>query len=396
MKLSTRARWDIVVLVLLGLAISPALAQAAQSAPRVIVDQPTFDFGNHIGQTPIEHTFTLTNAGDAELRVLNVRTTCGCTVAGSWERAVPPGGVWGLPITFDPAGREGEQSKQVIVTTNDPTNEKVTFTIRGTVTPRFRIDPPTRRVVFGQIKSANNRPGGAARTVRIEVNVDEPVKLGTVEVVPPLFEARLRRVVAQDANRDGSAAQPAEHDGADKSGGPHGGISNGSQPGDDGPGADGGGGDSDDNHRAQAAARGGAYELELTLAKPLDKGTHQATVRIATGLAAEPHIELIAIALVSPDLVLMPEEIRIPAKRDKPLRRPLILRNNSDAPVSIKEVQTTCAGVTHEIQEVQPGRLYRIWLTIQPGMKLEGRSCDLSVALTNRSLPSLVATLRER
>lgn len=125
------------------------------SAKAWTVESTSFDWG----QIPMYNglarkTFTIKNTGTDLLKLFNIKTSCHCTVArisidgkesqnfgmsgvSSWVGEVKPGKEAKLIAEFDPAyhGPQGVGpiTRFVSVETNDKGNQKITFTLTGTV-----------------------------------------------------------------------------------------------------------------------------------------------------------------------------------------------------------------------------------------------------------------------
>jgi hypothetical protein len=103
------------------------------TAPRLVFDTTSFDFGK-IGQDQvIEHAFRLTNMGKSDLYIRKVSASCGCTAVQPEKTVIPPGGSTIIKAVFNPAGREGNQKKAITVITNDPKRSKMILWINGIV-----------------------------------------------------------------------------------------------------------------------------------------------------------------------------------------------------------------------------------------------------------------------
>jgi hypothetical protein len=121
---------------------------AGGKAPKAVVDHMKAEVGEVLEVQDIERTFTIKNAGDAELQILNVKPGCGCSVA-DYDKVIPPGGegkirahIYGAKIF------PGELEKSFYVTTNDPANEKFTLVIEGKVTKAFELSREMRWAGF--------------------------------------------------------------------------------------------------------------------------------------------------------------------------------------------------------------------------------------------------------
>ena len=118
----------VTLLVVVGLGI------AALGQPKISVDQIQYNFGNVVAGIAVEHTYVITNTGDAPLKITNVRTSCGCTTAALAKTTLNPGEAVNLTVTFDTAGYSGKVGKSIYVTSNDPTTPVLTLLLTGTVT----------------------------------------------------------------------------------------------------------------------------------------------------------------------------------------------------------------------------------------------------------------------
>jgi hypothetical protein len=79
-----------------------------------IID-PVYRFPDAAPSTEIRHVFVLANPGDTAVRVLRVRSSCGCTTATVRPETIPPGGEARVEVVFDTGKRVGKQRKQVFI-----------------------------------------------------------------------------------------------------------------------------------------------------------------------------------------------------------------------------------------------------------------------------------------
>lgn len=91
-----------------------------------------FDFGTLIQGEKVSYTFKLKNTGDKPLLISDVHSSCGCTVPSYSEEPVSPGEEGFLKVTFNSAGKHGNQYKIVTVVSNTKP-EKTELIITGDV-----------------------------------------------------------------------------------------------------------------------------------------------------------------------------------------------------------------------------------------------------------------------
>jgi len=66
--------------------------------------------------------FPFTNTGDADLVLTSATASCGCTVPKYNKKPVGPGGTGTVEVVFDTSGRDGMQTKTVVVQSNAENN----------------------------------------------------------------------------------------------------------------------------------------------------------------------------------------------------------------------------------------------------------------------------------
>ncbi|HOQ90878.1 MAG TPA: DUF1573 domain-containing protein, partial [Candidatus Hydrogenedentes bacterium] len=161
--------------------------QAAPSAdptakPKIVCDEPTFNFGERDADTVVEHTFVLRNAGNATLEITEVKPGCGCTTTNLETRTLAPGQEVKLGAKLDLKGRQGLQTKPIMVMSNDPETPSLQLTMTGTAIPAIEVDP--QMVNFMNVMDDNPRE----QTIRI-VAKKEGVTFKVLEVTAQDLDA---------------------------------------------------------------------------------------------------------------------------------------------------------------------------------------------------------------
>lgn len=121
-----------ILLILLAL----CLFEAARA--QLIFEPAAWDFGTiEEADGRVSHTFTGENRGDKPVVILDVVTSCGCTVPEFSRKPVLPGEKTTVTVTFDPTNRPGSFSKELGVYSSEK-RKIAALTVRGTVAPRPR------------------------------------------------------------------------------------------------------------------------------------------------------------------------------------------------------------------------------------------------------------------
>lgn len=115
--------------------------------PTVAFEATSVDLGEVMQDATHPCTFKISNKGKGVLRVLELKTCCGCT-ASAESQEVLPGHSCRLDVNIM-AKTSGRIQKTVRVRTNDPKVPVVTLQIQATVKPNFIFEPPS--LEFGNV-----------------------------------------------------------------------------------------------------------------------------------------------------------------------------------------------------------------------------------------------------
>lgn len=107
-------------------------ANPNDNAPVFSFTSETHDFGTIIQGEKVSYAFTFTNTGKTDLLIRSANGSCGCTVPEYPKEPVKPGQSGVINVTFDSAGKEGNQNKTITLIANTIPNTKV-LTITGEV-----------------------------------------------------------------------------------------------------------------------------------------------------------------------------------------------------------------------------------------------------------------------
>ncbi len=115
-------------------------------APRLFVPERLQELGTIVAGDKVAVSWHLANRGTANLMLKRVKAGCGCTIVRLTEEEmiIPPGGSLTLRAEFDSTGRRGEQTKSVIVLSNDPVEPRCQLTFHATVDVLYHMRPPGR------------------------------------------------------------------------------------------------------------------------------------------------------------------------------------------------------------------------------------------------------------
>ncbi len=107
----------------------------AAAQPQITWLERQHDFGVFMEQDgKVTCQMPLVNTGDAPLMIVKAQAGCGCTGIDYPEAPIPPGDTAMVSITYNPAGRPGQFTKQVLIFTNT-TPRRTVLEITGNVIP---------------------------------------------------------------------------------------------------------------------------------------------------------------------------------------------------------------------------------------------------------------------
>jgi hypothetical protein len=277
--------------------------------PRIEFDSTNLNFGTAVAGRAIEHTFTFTNTGAKTLEIADVRPTCGCTVAGAWDRRVEPGHVGNVPIRFTPAGySDADIFKTVIVLCNDPNRTNIMLQIRGAIWKPIEVKPTFVLFSITNTECRTNQ----TRVVHIKNNLKEPLVLSKPVCVNHALQASLKTV------------RPGEE-----------------------------------------------FELEITLAPLKQAGNLTVPVSVTTSSTNLPVITIPVVVSVQATIAATPSEITLsPGPLSSDTQASVTIQNNRAEPLVLSEPQVNVAGVKVKLQEPQPGRRFVLTANFPSGFQI--------------------------
>lgn len=126
------------ILSLSAVSISETYAQ-----PVAVIDNKSYDAGIVKPQTTVSHDYIITNQGDQDLILENVKTTCGCNAAIPSATTIVPNAIGIISAKMSTGSLDSKLSKSVILYTNDPNNKEIRMDIKAEVQNVLFFEPET-------------------------------------------------------------------------------------------------------------------------------------------------------------------------------------------------------------------------------------------------------------
>ena len=122
------------------LALLCSVSLFAQNAPKLVLEDAIHDFGVVVKGDVLEWSFTIKNAGSADLVVTDARPSCGCTVA-QWDKVIKAGETGKVSTKLETKDFKGPINKTITVISNDPETPQSRLFLKATVNAVVDILP---------------------------------------------------------------------------------------------------------------------------------------------------------------------------------------------------------------------------------------------------------------
>jgi hypothetical protein len=317
--------------VSLFLLVVPAKAEeplkSLNAGPTACFPEPVYDFGTAIVGHVIKHVFVFTNTGSRTLEIRDVKSTCGCTSAGAWSRAVEPGGRGTVPVEFHTDHFNGPVTKPITVTCNDTNRPGLTLELKGFVWHPIDVSP-TAAAFSGVLDSPTNM----YRTIGITNREEQALILSEPK--------SNQRSVAADL------------------------VTN---------------------------VPGKNYELTVRLVPPLGGGNVFGEISVTTSSTNMPIIKVPVWAIAQPAVMVLPPRVELPiGPFTNKITRSVSVRNNGSTPLELSDLSINAKGVEAKLYELQKGQNFSVILNFPAGFELaRGEQLELSFKSNNPKFPVL-------
>jgi hypothetical protein len=139
----------------------------------------TYDWGDVKPEdSPLKAKIKIMNAGDADLKITNVKPGCGCTTAPLEKDVIPPGGNTFLDVSLRMDNYTGDITKTIMIESNDPNKKRQMLRLKFNVVRPYKLFP--RFLSFNRMYLNEESSG----RVVINNNTKEPMTITKLEVQP--------------------------------------------------------------------------------------------------------------------------------------------------------------------------------------------------------------------
>jgi hypothetical protein len=271
----------------------------------------------------VQATFVVKNGGGSDLVISDARPSCGCTVA-SFDKVIKPGAEGKIVSSVDTKSFSGPISKSVLIVSNDPERPQMNLFIKALVKPYVDVLPQAF-VRFSVIKGDNS---GQDVILLSEEKGFHPT---IAETSQPYVKAEILPTGDKDKI---------------------------------------------------AGRTGDQYKLHINVTPDAPEGLLNAPIRVATGVAQQPTVEIPVSGIVRPRVSVTPVTVNFgnfTAGKD-PITRNIIVTNNKPAlPVKVTRAEVSVPGFVTDVVPTQEGISYTV--VVKASEKVKKGALDGTVKL---------------
>jgi hypothetical protein len=168
-----------ILLLFLG-SVTPIFAQLKW-------DQPRQKLSVKPGEKTVTAKYRFTNNSSSPVTIVDVRPSCGCTIATLTKKTYVPGESGEIDAKLNFAGHTGHQEKWIYVTTNSAGTEPALLTLAVDIPPDITIEP---QFVMWRIGDPLT-----PKTIRVVVPAGFPIKILAAQTDNPAIRVQLQEVM---------------------------------------------------------------------------------------------------------------------------------------------------------------------------------------------------------
>lgn len=120
----------------------PVAVKEAKLPGKIVFDNAFHDFGEVLEGDVVKHTFPFKNEGPGPVKIVDTKTSCGCTTAKGALKEYAPGETGEMEVTIDTKGKKGIVVKTVDVMTenNDISKIEISLTAKLITPPHPKVE----------------------------------------------------------------------------------------------------------------------------------------------------------------------------------------------------------------------------------------------------------------
>ena len=300
-------------------AVAAVAAKAPSSAPKVTVVKDNINVGTVAKGEVIEQDFILRNDGAADLHITDVKPACGCTVS-KFDKVIAPGKEGKVHLTVDTKAFSGMISKSAVVLTDDPASPQLTVFIQANVKPFVEVLPYGFFRIQGLVgEEISNELTLVSDEAGFKPTNPQVLAQGPDGLLPATY---MSAKVAPLAEKDRAVGKGANQ-----------------------------------------------WKVTLTAAKSAPVGIPAGVVKVATGLAKQPEVEMRISGSIAEAVGVVPAQVSFGAVqvKEEAIKKELdvVNRNMKNEGFAVTSVESNVPGITAEVKPFDKNRV-KVVVSVDP------------------------------
>jgi hypothetical protein len=312
-------------------AATAAKAGAAVSTSKISIDPMVKDAGVVAKGEKVDAVFVVKNEGTSDLVITDARPSCGCTVA-SFDKTIKPGQSGKITAAIDTKNFNGPITKSVTVVSNDPQSPQLALTIKAVVKPYVEV-APQEFVRFSAIK------GDTASSDLLLSSAEKDFHPTVGESSQSYVQATILPVEAVAQKTDRPVTQ---------------------------------------------------YKLHVTLGPTAPLGVLNAPIKIKTGVAKQPDLEIRVAGIIRDRLSVTPATVvfgNFTPGKDVISRNVIFTNNKATEGVKVLKAESTVPGLSAEVVPMTEGVNYTVVVKPKDSLKKGEFTGTLKIFTTDKERP---------
>ncbi|MBC2593074.1 DUF1573 domain-containing protein [Ruficoccus amylovorans] len=158
------------------------------------------------GQASLQAAYPFKNTGSEPVRIVEVKTSCGCTYAAASQQLIPPGESAEIVAFFETEEREGPQTSSITVLTDEKAHPATVLRFHSDIPPAALL--PTRVVKWSTADGREAKVLEIPTQPGVELVLGKPKRPLPVTVQLETYDSKTRPASASAA-QPGSDSDPA-------------------------------------------------------------------------------------------------------------------------------------------------------------------------------------------
>ena len=318
---------------LAAMALLFLLAGPVTAASRLVSPEPSWNAGIVARGEALRHVFVIRNEGTSDLHLTDVRPSCGCAAA-EWDRVIAPGKEGAVTLVVQTKGFQGPISKSALVLSDDPGTPQATLMVQATVKALVDVLPSG----FLRVQALAGEKASAEATV---VSDDPTFSPAIVETPGPWASAVLAPVPQNELVPGRGPRQ---------------------------------------------------FRLRLTVAETAPEGLVGGAVKLSTGIAAAPRIDVPLSGFIRPTVAVSVGRVSFQnfVPDGEPVRRNVLLTNQNpkNERFAVTGAATSVDGIRAEVVPVDRQKI-QVVMTVDPKIKKGSFEGTLTVKTNDPVRPEI-------